>query len=167
MTPQCRLRRPRRAGHNVRRGGSSVGQSKGLIIPGSWVRAPPAPPPAQTRGLDPAQRPHRGISSSCDTCQFLGRPRSRKPLRAQRENQLAAGQPAPACHHNSTAVFPEPLRRRKPPPSVLAPSQPAKMIDIRINAEPFGAPSPNGALGRRPTRPPEGAELVDDRELSR
>ncbi len=32
------------AGHNVPRGGSSVGQSKGLIIPGSWVRAPPAPP---------------------------------------------------------------------------------------------------------------------------
>jgi hypothetical protein len=28
----------------IRRGGSSAGQSMGLIIPGSWVRAPPAPP---------------------------------------------------------------------------------------------------------------------------
>lgn len=32
-----------------RRGGSSAGQSMGLIIPGSWVRAPPAPPRRATR----------------------------------------------------------------------------------------------------------------------
>ena len=35
---------PDAAGVYAQRGGSSVGQSTGLIIPRSWVRAPPAPP---------------------------------------------------------------------------------------------------------------------------
>src|SRR3954454_3161892 len=35
--------RPPARGRTPRRGGSSVGQSRGLIIPWPWVRAPPAP----------------------------------------------------------------------------------------------------------------------------
>ena len=34
-------------------GGSSAGQSMGLIIPGSWVRAPPAPPGPDLQFLPP------------------------------------------------------------------------------------------------------------------
>jgi hypothetical protein len=50
-----------------RRGGSSAGQSMGLIIPGSWVRAPPAPQQASYL----RNRTEDGIPHSARTAEHL------------------------------------------------------------------------------------------------
>ena len=47
-------------------GGSSAGQSSGLIIRRSWVRAPPAPPP-------PKSQPHHSDRAHCARTAFSGR----------------------------------------------------------------------------------------------
>jgi len=57
------------------RGGSSAGQSTGLIIPRSWVRAPPAPPIGMVREPRPAKK---GVGRGpCAAFQVLAVYRSR------------------------------------------------------------------------------------------
>ena len=74
-----------------------------LIIPGSWVRAPPAPPPGNTRVLGPAQR-----SNSCGPCLGVALRRSWvRRCAARRPRRTRSG----TCHGSRTDLGPLRLLR--------------------------------------------------------
>ena len=83
-----------------RRGGSSAGQSMGLIIPGSWVRAPPAPP-VMTCGFPRSRRQRIPMTASLtggshqDATQLI--PLADAVPRSAADAGRPAGDPASIC----------------------------------------------------------------------